>query len=91
MAQIHNAFLCLLRPSAATDFLGLGRGLGRGLRIGIKLGKGLGIRLGLGIGLGIRLELWIGLEFTFRVALGQKKTKKFEKSVAVLHNRAVYL
>ena len=87
MAQIHNAFLCLLRPSAATDFLGLGRGLG----IGIKLGKGLGIRLGLGIGLGIRLELWIGLEFTFRVALGQKKTKKFEKSVAVLHNRAVYL
>ena len=81
MAQIHNAFLCLLRLSAATDFLGLGRGLG----IGIKLGKGLGI------GLGIWLELWIGLEFTFRVALGQKKTKKFEKSVAVLHNRAVYL
>ena len=81
MAQIHNAFLCLLRPSAATDFLGLGRGLG----IGIKLGKGLGI------GLGIRLELWIGLEFTFRVSHGQKKTKKFEKSVAVLHHRAVYL
>ena len=65
MAQIHNAFLCLLRLSAATDFLGLGRGLG----IGIKLRKGLGI------GLGIRLELWIGLEFTFRVALGQKDQK----------------